>query len=133
MRKCVTSVRLFAVVLVVGAVTHSHSSAAAAPSQDTAYGFGVELHNDGSGITTHRGDEKLVERIDGTATYYRRNGNWEYRQHNNGVYGYYYYDDGRQVQQFDYRNPYNGARVIGENPYPTNSDGRAWNRRGFGW
>jgi hypothetical protein len=136
MRKCVISIRVLALVFFASAtmaVAHAQYPYVARQPQVGPYGLGVQLHNDGGGITTRRGNEMLVERIDGTATYYRRNGDWEYRQHNNGVHGYYYYDDARQVQQFDYRNPFNGARVIGENPYPTNPYGRAWSQRGFGW
>jgi|688.fasta_scaffold713025_2 hypothetical protein len=101
--------------------------------QVAAYGYGFQMHEDGGGVTTRAGNEMLVERADGTATYYRRSGDWEYRQHNNGVHGYYHYDDVRQVQRFDYRNPRTGARIIGENPYPTNPYNRAWSRRGYGW
>jgi hypothetical protein len=134
-RLAIRTLALVVCALGLGGDTQAQYSDATPPYQEqvSPYGYGVYMHDDGGGLTTRAGNEMLVERVDGSAAYFQRNGAWEYRQHNNGVHGYYHYDDARQVQQFDYRNPYNGARVVGENPYPSNSYGRAWSRRGYGW
>ena len=100
---------------------------------DTAYGFGVDTHDDGQGVTTRLGDRMIEERSDGSWTSYKRDGDWEYRQHNTGVVEYWFYDDVNQVQKYDIRDPNSGTRVIGENPYPTNPYGIKWRKRVPGW
>ena len=89
---------------------------------------GVSFHRDGLGRTTRHGNQTLVERVNGPAAIYTREGDWESVQWSNGVHGYRHYDDLRGVQKFDMRNPSNGVRTIGEEPYVGNDYGQGWSQ-----
>ena len=93
----------------------------------------VEVHEDGQGVTIRQGNQTLVRRNGGHAELITRVGNWEYRQHSNGVYGAYYYDNVKGVQRYDFRDPRTGQRKIGENPYPNTPYYYGWGAQGYGW
>lgn len=90
---------------------------------------GVEVHADGMGMTTRRGNQTLVERANGPSSMYTRQGPWESVQYSNGVAGQRYYDDYRGVTQFDFVNPNTGVRTLGEQPYEGNDYGQGWSQQ----
>lgn len=109
------------------------SAISAGGVDETAYGFGVDVHKDGMGVTIRTGNTQVEERADGSWTRYRRAGDWEFRVHNTGTKEYWFFDDLREVQKFDIRDPNTGIRLIGENPYKSNPFGMKWQKRLVGW
>ena len=90
---------------------------------------GVEIHADGMGVTTRRGNQALVERANGPSALYTRQGPWESVEYSHGVVGQRYFDDYRGVTQFDFVNPHVGVRSIGEQPYEGNDYGQGWSQQ----
>ena len=90
---------------------------------------GVTIHADGMGVTTHQGNQVLVQRANGPSSLYTRQGPWESVQYSNGVVGQRYYDDDRGVTQFNFINPNSGVRTLGEQPYEGNDFGQGWSQR----
>ncbi len=100
---------------------------------DSPPAVGTFAHRDGRGLTHVRGNQTLVERVDGSAALYTREGQWESVQTNSGVQGVRFYDDFRGVTQYDSVNPNSGLRSYGEQPYPGNDFGQGWWRRDPLW
>jgi hypothetical protein len=90
---------------------------------------GIGMHRDGRGMTHVLGNQTLVQRDNGFATLYTRNGPWEAVETNTGAWGMRYYDDQRGVTQFDYVNTGAGVETIGEQPYPGNDYGQGWSQQ----
>jgi hypothetical protein len=87
------------------------------------------LDADGRGLTVKTGNVVRGFREDGYRYWIVRDGNWERYGDNQGTVGTTYFDDKRQVMKFEYRVPLEGYRVVGENPYPSNTSARPWSRR----
>lgn len=84
---------------------------------------------DEEGITQVSGNRTLVQRANGSATLYTREGPWESVDTNIGVAGKRFYDDSRGGTRFDYISRSTGIRTFGEEPYVGNNYGQGWSQK----